>query len=75
MNLQAYAAHRKAKGLRGTSHVAVLQAIQTGRLTDPAVRKISNRWVIDPTLADLQWVSNTQSKITQDTPREVATKN
>lgn len=73
MNLQAYAAHRKAKGLRGTSHVAVLQAIQAGRLTDPAVRKINNRWVIDPTLADLQWASNTQSKITQDTPREIAT--
>ena len=73
MNLQAYAAHRKAKGLRGTSHVAVLQAIQAGRLTDPAVQKIAGKWVIDPTLADLQWASNTQSRVTQDTPKEIVT--
>jgi len=39
MNLQAYAAHRKAMGLRGTSHVAVLKAIDSGRLHEPAVRK------------------------------------
>lgn len=59
MNLQAYAAHRKANGLRGTSHVAVLKAIQTGRLTAPAVKKTDGRWNIDPVLADEQWGENT----------------
>jgi hypothetical protein len=61
MNLQAYAAHRKARGLRGTSHVAVLKAIESGRLTEPAVRKVGSRWHIDPTLADMQWAGNTSN--------------
>lgn len=61
MNLQGYAAHRKARGLRGTSHVAVLQAIQSGRLTEPAARKIDGRWHIDASLADAQWAGNTNA--------------
>ena len=60
MNLQAYAKHRKAKGLRGTSHVAVLRAIESGRLSEPAVIKEGGRWHIDPTLADEQWAGNTE---------------
>ena len=59
MNLEAYAKHRKARGLRGTSHVAVLKAIDTGRLTEPAVRKVNGRWQIDAPLADAQWAGNT----------------
>jgi hypothetical protein len=59
MNLQAYANHRKALGLRGTSHVAVLNAINDGRLSAPAVRKDGKYWVIDPALADGQWASRT----------------
>ena len=59
MNLQAYAAHRKAKGLRGTSHVAVLNAIDSGRLTEPAVRRVGRYWHIDAGLADAQWATNT----------------
>jgi hypothetical protein len=62
MNLQAYAAHRKAQGLRGTSHVAVLKAIESGRLTEPAVRKVDGRWHIDATLADQQWAGNTDPR-------------
>lgn len=61
MNLQAYAAHRKAHGLRGQSHVAVLKAIQSGRLTSPAVRRDGGHWVIDPELADQQWAATTGS--------------
>lgn len=61
MNLQAYADHRKARGLRGTSHVAVLKAIESGRLTEPAVRKIDGRWQIDAPLADAQWAGNTSN--------------
>jgi hypothetical protein len=61
MNLQAYAAHRKAQGLRGASHVAVLKAIDTGRLTEPAVRKVNGRWQIDAPLADAQWAGNTNN--------------
>jgi len=67
MNLQAYADHRKARGLRGTSHVAVLKAIESGRLTEPAVRKVGSRWQIDPTLADAQWAGNT-SRVPDDDP-------
>jgi phage terminase Nu1 subunit (DNA packaging protein) len=61
MNLQAYADHRKARGLRGTSHVAVLKAIESGRLTEPAVRKDGKQWRIDATLADAQWSGNTSN--------------
>ena len=61
MNLEGYAAHRKARGLRGTSHVAVLKAIESGRLTEPAARKVGSRWQIDPTLADMQWAGNTSN--------------
>ncbi|MFZ9959598.1 MAG: hypothetical protein ACO3GP_04330 [Candidatus Limnocylindrus sp.] len=61
MNLQAYADHRKAQGLRGHSHVAVLKAIESGRLTAPAVRKVGTRWLIDPAAADAQWAGNTDT--------------
>jgi hypothetical protein len=59
MNLQAYANHRKALGLRGASHVAVLNAINDGRLSEPAVRREGRNWVIDPALADAQWAART----------------
>jgi hypothetical protein len=59
MNLQAYANHRKAQGLKGVSHVAVLNAIKDGRLTDPAVKREGRNWVINPTLADQQWSDRT----------------
>ena len=59
MNLQAYANHRKALGLRGTSHVAVINAINDGRLSAPAVQRQGRSWIIDPALADAQWASRT----------------
>ena len=59
MNLQAYANHRKALGLRGTSHVAVINAIKDQRLTPPAVVRDGHRWVIDPAMADEQWATRT----------------
>ena len=68
MNLQAYAAHRKAHGLRGHSHVAVLKAIESGRLTEPAAVKVGGRWVIDPALADAQWADNTDPGSVEQLP-------
>lgn len=59
MNLQAYANHRKELGLRGTSHVAVLKAIDRGRLMPPAVERVGRGWEINPELADLQWADAT----------------
>jgi len=59
MNLQQYANHRKALGLRGTSHVAVLNAINDGRLSGPAVRRDGRSWIINPELADGQWAGRT----------------
>ena len=62
MNLRQYAAHRKELGLRGQSHVAVLKAIQEGRLKDSARLEKSGKkqaWVIDPELADQEWGDNT----------------
>ena len=59
MNLQAYADHRKARGLRGSSHVAVLNAIKDGRLTAPAVRRDGRNWIIDAAVADQQWAART----------------
>jgi hypothetical protein len=59
MNLQAYANHRKEKGLRGTSHVAVLKAIDRGRLMPPAVERVGRGWEINAELADAQWADAT----------------
>ena len=59
MNLQQYANHRKALGLRGTSHVAVRDACIDGRLTLPAVRREGRSWIIDADLADEQWATRT----------------
>jgi len=59
MNLQAYANHRKALGLRGQSHVAVLNAIKDGRLTPPAVERQGRGWIINADLADAQWAGRT----------------
>jgi hypothetical protein len=59
MNLQAYAQHRKALGLRGGSHVAVLKAIESGRLTKRSATKEDGKWVIRPEAADKEWAKNT----------------
>lgn len=59
MNLQQYADHRKALGLRGASHVAVLKAIERGRLMAPAVERKERGWEINPELADQQWAGTT----------------
>ena len=68
MNLQAYADHRKALGLRGTSHVAVLNAIKDGRLTAPAVQRNGRSWIIDPVLADAQWAARTDPSPVGNSP-------
>jgi hypothetical protein len=59
MNLQAYADHRKAQGLRGQSHVAVINAIKDGRLSPPAVQRQGRSWIINAELADAQWAGRT----------------
>jgi hypothetical protein len=59
MNLQAYANHRKALGLRGASHVAVINACNDGRLSEPAVRREGRSWIINAELADEQWATRT----------------
>ena len=59
MNLQQYGDHRKALGLRGTSHVAVIKAIQAGRLAPPAVTRKGRGWEINAELADQQWADAT----------------
>jgi len=59
MNLQQYANHRKALGLRGTSHVAVINAYNDGRLSEPAVRREGRNWIINAELADAQWATRT----------------
>jgi hypothetical protein len=59
VNLQQYADHRKALGLRGATHVSVLRAIKNGRLQSPAVERQGKGWEIDPALADKQWAQAT----------------
>jgi hypothetical protein len=61
MNLQQYANHREALGLRGTSHVAVLKAIDRGRLMPPAVERQGRGWKINAELADQQWADSTHT--------------
>jgi len=59
VNLQQYADHRKALGLRGATHVSVLRAINKGRLQPPAVERQGKGWEIDSALADHQWAQAT----------------
>lgn len=61
LSLAKYAEHRKAQGLRGQTHAAVIKAIRTGRLTERAARKIGDRWEIDPAIADLEWAGATDA--------------
>lgn len=62
MNLNEYAKHRKDRGLKGTTHVAIIRAIESGRLDGNAARRDGRRWVIDPQEADRQWAANTDGK-------------
>ena len=59
LSANGYAQHRRQQGLRGTSHVAVIKAIESGRLSAPAVRRDGTQWVIDAELADQQWSDRT----------------
>ena len=68
LSLAGYAAHRKRAGLRGQSHVAVLKAIQSGRLTERSAVKVGDRWEIDPTEADREWADSTDSTRGGDAP-------
>lgn len=70
MSLSAtgYAQHRQRLGLRGTSHVAVLKAIEAGRLSPPAVVRQGSQWVIDPVIADQQWADRTTPDAIGATP-------
>jgi hypothetical protein len=68
LNLAEYAAHRKANELMGQSHAAVLKAISTGRIVEPAVRRDGKRWLIDPALADEQWAVNTRTRVDHPVP-------
>lgn len=74
MNLQQYANHRKSLGLRGQSHVAVINAINDGRLTAPAVQRQGRGWLIDAVVADVQWAERTdasESGARGGTPRPI----
>jgi len=53
LSIRAYAQHRAALGLPGTSHTAVRKAIAAGRITQEA------DGTIDPARADAQWAGQT----------------
>ncbi len=60
MSVRAYARHR------GVSHVAVIKAIQSGRITP------ESDGTIDPAKADAQWASNTRPSAALE-PEDAAT--
>jgi phage terminase Nu1 subunit (DNA packaging protein) len=60
---RAYAAHRAAKGLPGTTHRAVQKAIEKGRIT-----LVNGK--IDPALADVQWAENTNEDMRRSLAQE-----
>lgn len=66
LNPREYGEYRKAKGLKGHTSVAVLKAIQEGRLTKKSVRKQGRYWKIKPDLADEEWAKHTMAP---DDPR------
>jgi hypothetical protein len=51
----AYARHRKARGLPGGTHVAVLKALRAGRIEQ------TPDGTIDPAQADAAWTVNTDA--------------
>ena len=51
----AYARHRKARGLPGGTHVAVLKALRAGRIEQ------TPEGTIDPVTADAAWTANTDA--------------
>jgi len=57
---RAYAAHRKAIGLPGTTHRAVQLAIESKRLAKSLVTK-GGKTLINPAIADKEWSGNTDS--------------
>lgn len=71
MDLRGYAQHRKERGLRGATHVAVLHAIQTGRLPASA-KMVDGRWQIDAELADIEWATNTRDVAPKTAKDQVA---
>jgi phage terminase Nu1 subunit (DNA packaging protein) len=66
--LRAYAEHRKALGLPGTTHVAVRNAIQDGRLSE-SVKNVDGATVIDFVAADVEWAARTDPTRQQRTVR------
>ena len=72
VSCRAYASMRKARGLKGGSHVAVGKAIKTGRLRD-SVRYIGEegkrRPTINPELADREWDENTSRERSPSAPQ------
>lgn len=62
LSARAYALTRAQRKLPGTSHVAVLKAINAGRLEGAFERRGPRRILrIDPDLADAAWVRNTDA--------------
>lgn len=59
LGLRAYARHRAAKGLTGTTHHAVQEAIKSGRLSSSLTA--DKKKIADPYAADAEWLSNTQA--------------
>lgn len=62
LSMRAYAQTRKARGLTGTSHVAVHHAIASGRLVRAVVHDAEGKVIgILPDVADAEWDANTDA--------------
>lgn len=62
LSMRSYAQTRKARGLTGTSHVAVHHAIAAGRLSKCLVRDAEGKVIgILPDVADAEWDANTDA--------------
>lgn len=62
LSRSAYARHRKAQGLPGGSHVAVIKALKDGRIV------LEPDGTIDPAKADAAWQSNTNGALQRARP-------
>lgn len=60
LSLRAYAASRKERGLPGGSLAAVQKAIESKRIS--TVQDDRGRAKIDPVVADIQWMQNTDAE-------------
>lgn len=71
ISARAYAAWRKKRGMdTGLTHTAVYKAIHSGRITERAWTRPGRSYLIDPELADADWLASTNDALQRKKPEK-----